>query len=85
MFSLLRDAFVHNLTVTADTWTDPGKQNGDTIRVALTRSGAPGPRSHVPQNQSAVTGVVRPRATLGTSLRQRKAGGGSRKKAPRRK
>jgi hypothetical protein len=42
-------------------------------------SETPGPRFHVPQNQAVVTGVVRPRATLGTSLRQRNAGGGRRK------
>jgi hypothetical protein len=37
MFSLLRDAFVNNLPVTADYLIDPGKQNGIAIRVALTR------------------------------------------------
>jgi hypothetical protein len=36
MFSLLRDAFVNNLPVTADYLIDPGKQNGIAIRVALT-------------------------------------------------
>ena len=38
MFSLLRDAFVNNLPVTADFFIDPGKQNGTAIRIALTRS-----------------------------------------------
>ncbi|MEO8053135.1 MAG: hypothetical protein ABI833_22235 [Acidobacteriota bacterium] len=38
MFSLLRDAFVNNLTVTADFLIDPGKKNGVAIRVALTRN-----------------------------------------------
>jgi hypothetical protein len=38
MFSLLRDAFVHNLAVTADYEIDTGKQNGTAIRVALIRS-----------------------------------------------
>ena len=37
MFSLLRDAFVNNLTVIADYLIDPGKQNGIAIRVALIR------------------------------------------------
>jgi hypothetical protein len=38
MFSLLRDAFVNNLPVTADYLIDSGKKNGIAIRVALTRS-----------------------------------------------
>src|SRR5215468_2382882 len=37
MFSLLRDAFVHNLTVIADYLIEPGKVNGTAIRIALTR------------------------------------------------
>ena len=38
MFSLLRDAFVNNLTVTVDFLIDPGKKNSVAIRVALTRN-----------------------------------------------
>jgi hypothetical protein len=38
MFSLLRDAFVNNLPVTADYLIDTGKKNGIAIRVALIRS-----------------------------------------------
>jgi hypothetical protein len=38
MFSLLRDAFVNNLAVTADYLIDPGKNNGVAIRIALTRN-----------------------------------------------
>jgi hypothetical protein len=38
MFSLLRDAFVNNLTVITDYLIDPGKQNGVAIRVALIRT-----------------------------------------------
>jgi hypothetical protein len=38
MFSLLRDAFVNNLPVTADYLIDTGKKNGIAIRVALTRN-----------------------------------------------
>ena len=38
MFSLLRDAFVNNLAVTADFLIDPGKNNGVAIRIALTRN-----------------------------------------------
>jgi hypothetical protein len=40
MFSLLRDAFVNNFTVTVDYLIDPGKQNGVAIRVALTHDSA---------------------------------------------
>jgi hypothetical protein len=36
MFSLLRDALVNNLSVTADYLLDEGKQNGVAIRIALT-------------------------------------------------
>jgi len=43
MFSLLRDAFVNNLTVTADFLIDPGKKNGVAIRIALTRQTGPTP------------------------------------------
>jgi hypothetical protein len=38
MFSLLRDAFVNNLPVTADYLIDTGKKNGIAIRVALIRT-----------------------------------------------
>lgn len=38
MFSLLRDAFVNNLPVTADYLIDTGKNNGIAIRIALTRT-----------------------------------------------
>jgi len=38
MFSLLRDAFVNNLPVTADFLIDPGRKNGTAIRIALIRS-----------------------------------------------
>ena len=38
MFSLLRDAFVNDLPVTADFLIDPGKKNGTAIRIALIRS-----------------------------------------------
>jgi hypothetical protein len=37
MFSLLRDAYVHNLTVSADYFIDPGKHNGTAFRIALVR------------------------------------------------
>ena len=37
MFSLLRDAFVHNLTVIADYLIEQGRINGTAIRVALIR------------------------------------------------
>jgi len=38
MFSLLRDAFVNNLPVTADFLIDTGKKNGVAIRIALVKS-----------------------------------------------
>jgi hypothetical protein len=38
MFSLLRDAFVHDLTVSADYSIDPGKNNGLAFRIALIRT-----------------------------------------------
>jgi len=41
MFSLLRDAFVNNLPVTADFLIDPGKKNGTAIRIALIRNNTP--------------------------------------------
>lgn len=37
MFALLRDAYVHDLVVSADYFIDPGKHNGRAIRVALVR------------------------------------------------
>jgi hypothetical protein len=54
MFSLLRDAFVHNLPVTADYQIDTGKQNGTAIRVALIRS-----RTSIPVAASPVSNVAR--------------------------
>src|ERR1019366_8197469 len=53
MFSLLRDAFVNNLAVTADYLIDPGKNNGVAIRIALTRN-QPG---LVPSVVSVVSGA----------------------------
>jgi hypothetical protein len=55
MFSLLRDAFVHNLSVTADYLIDPGKQNGTAIRIALTR-----PQSPIPIPVKAARGQALP-------------------------
>ena len=52
MFSLLRDAFVHNLPVTADYEIDTGKQNGIAIRVALIRS-----QTSIPVAESPVSNV----------------------------
>src|SRR5215831_6270125 len=51
MFSLLRDAFVNNLAVTADFLIDPGKKNGVAIRIALTRSatGSMSPAESAPE------------------------------------
>lgn len=41
MFSLLREAFVHNLTVIADYFIEPTRINGTAIRVALIRQTGP--------------------------------------------
>jgi hypothetical protein len=54
MFSLLRDAFVHNLPVTADYEIDTGKQNGTAIRVALIRR-----QTSIPVAASPVSNVAR--------------------------
>jgi hypothetical protein len=63
MFSLLRDAFVNNLPVTADYLIDPGKKNGMAIRVALIRS------QIVPQPPvvlgSGISGKVVPASSAG--------------------
>jgi hypothetical protein len=49
MFSLLREAFVHDLTVSADYSIDPGKKNGIAFRIALVRTSSPvGPVVHHP-------------------------------------
>lgn len=37
MFSLLRDAYLNDLTVTVDYLIAPGKKNGVAVRVVLTR------------------------------------------------
>lgn len=58
MFSLLRDAFVNNLSVTADYLIDPGRKNGTAIRVALTRSQTI--TTHIPALGDVARGSVRP-------------------------
>ena len=37
MLNLLRDAFNHDWIVTADYWLEPGKTNGEILRVWLTK------------------------------------------------
>jgi hypothetical protein len=51
MFSLLREAFVHDLTVIADYLIEPGHHNGIAIRIALIRqaSHVPGGLIHEPE------------------------------------
>jgi hypothetical protein len=67
MFSLLRDAFVHDLTVSADYLIEPGRINGIAVRIALIRDttlgfqeflarsrtadGAPPPRARAPRQR----------------------------------
>jgi hypothetical protein len=43
MFSLLRDAFVHDLTVSADYFIEAGRNNGQAFRIALIRTSSPSP------------------------------------------
>jgi hypothetical protein len=59
MFSLLRDAFVNNLAVTADYLIDPGKINGVAFRIALTRN-QPGLAPPVVSGAGASGGKVLP-------------------------
>ncbi len=63
MFSLLRDAFVNNLPVTADYLIDTGKQNGIAIRIALTRNPSP-PKPPVAAGQ-VISGKVMPASSAG--------------------
>jgi hypothetical protein len=77
MFSLLRDAFVNNLNVTADYLIDTGKKNGIAIRVALTRPQI-GPTPPVVVGQGP-SGKVLP--SSGASAKSN--GGAKRKPKPR--
>ena len=54
MFSLLRDAFVNNLPVTADFLIDTGKKNGVAIRIALIRQGTATPAVESPRTGGKV-------------------------------
>lgn len=72
MFSLLRDAYVHNLPVIADFEIDTGKQNGIAIRVALMRSqGTSTPVKAEP--------VIRAQAASSSAAGKAGAGGKARK------
>jgi hypothetical protein len=62
MFSLLRDAFVNDLTVITDYQIDPGKINGIAIRVALIRSLIP---SKAPVRSGQPARAARSRAAAG--------------------
>jgi hypothetical protein len=70
MFSLLRDAFVNNLPVTADYLIDTGKKNGVAIRIALIRPG-----TAAPAGESALRtgGKVMPGPEAGAKSKSRKA------------
>lgn len=75
MFSLLRDAFVHNLTVIADYLIEPGRINGTAIRVALIR----GTGSVVHPSGTGITEVsAMPPATL--AKKKKKTGASARKR-----
>jgi len=77
MFSLLRDAFVNNLPVTADYLIDPGKKNGIAIRVALTRSQIV---SHPPVVLGqGISGKVMPASRAGGKARTARSGSKFRK------
>lgn len=64
MFSLLRDAFVNNLTVIADYLIEQGRINGTAIRVALIRETGLGIKlgTLITANKTKLSGV--PPATL---------------------
>ena len=62
MFSLLRDAFVNDLTVITDYQIDPGKINGIAIRVALIRRLIP---SKAPVRSGQPARAARSRAAAG--------------------
>ncbi len=58
MFSLLRDAFVNNLPVTADFLIDTGKKNGVAIRIALIKSQVAA--THAVESAQRISGKVMP-------------------------
>ena len=58
MFSLLRDAFVNNLPVTADFLIDTGKKNGVAIRIALIKSQVVA--THAVESSQRIGGKVMP-------------------------
>jgi hypothetical protein len=62
MFALLRDAFVHNLTVIADYYIEPGRTNGTAIRVALIRDAISGAKGFIARSGVATAGVAGPPA-----------------------
>jgi hypothetical protein len=51
MFSLLRDAFIHNLTAIADYLIERGRINGTAIRVALIRETDSGLQEFIAHNR----------------------------------
>jgi hypothetical protein len=61
MFSLLSDAFTHDLTVIADYLIEPGRKNGIAVRVALIRDTAPGLQEFLARSLTA-DGAPAPRA-----------------------
>jgi hypothetical protein len=63
MFSLLRDAFVNNLTVIADFLIDPPKKNGVAIRVALSRPLQVNPKPPVVRTSRGQAAAGRRRGT----------------------
>lgn len=80
MFSLLRDAFVNNLTVIADYLIDSGKKNGTAIRVALIRKQIP--PIHPAKLAEGPGGQVLPASSAGGKS-DAKAKGARRKPKPR--
>jgi hypothetical protein len=61
MFSLLREAFVHNFTVIADYLIEPGRINGTAIRVALIRDTAPGLQEFIARSRAVDESSRKPR------------------------
>lgn len=84
MFSLLRDAFVHNLTVIADYLIEQRRINGTAIRVALIRETGSGSQLGTLLTANKAKLSREPLATLVTLAKKKtRAGKSARKRAVR--
>ena len=80
MFSLLRDAFINNLPVTADYNIDPGKKNGVAIRIALIRPQIGAISAEESANEVG-TGKVRPAPNPGSQSTTAVSASGNKRKS----